>query len=75
VDQELGSQVLESQVLVAFLVLVASQVLGALVLEVQALWVDQVSWAVCVCKQYIKYCGDFVSSQKPHSPIYTLSQV
>lgn len=40
-DQELGSQVLESQVLVAFLVLVASQVLGALVLEVQALWVDQ----------------------------------
>lgn len=50
-DQELGSQVLESQVLesqvlgsqvlVVFQVLVASQVLGALLLEVQALWVDQ----------------------------------
>lgn len=50
-DQELGSQVLESQVLesqvlgsqvlVVFQVLVASQVLGALLSEVQALWVDQ----------------------------------
>lgn len=39
----MGSQVLGSQVLVAsqVLVLVASQVLGALVLEAQALWVDQ----------------------------------